>query len=392
MSVSDQTEIGPSIYENWKAALRSEAIQATFEYPFITDAHITGMITEGYGPYQFINTIASSLHDRNPTRPAIILRANVHLTFDPSKLQMEKTDDELYHGGYLQDEAAALVSLCLGVRLKSGEMTRRWDEPHGDPKGYPCYYHFINDPVLLRSGSGPIIPRALGTHSLEEVTPLSSLHKVLPKDAVILVRAARLYQDGLWISESEPHLSWLMFVSALETAANHWRAAIEPSIERLKASRPKLEEILLRHGGDDLLFEVAQEVAPYMGSTRKFVDFCLAFLPDPPSVRPLEWAQHSWERKPIRTSLERIYDYRSKALHGGKPFPHPMCEAPLSFGNDDALMEIPSGLASSAKGGTWLVDDTPMLLHTFEYIVRGALLKWWHSLAPHTSRGLEKGV
>src|SRR5437773_7120327 len=152
------------------------------------------------------------------------------------------------------------------------------------------------------------------------------------------------------------------------------RTAIEPPIDRLRASAPKLEEILTHYGGDDLLLKVAQEIAPYIGSTTKFVDFALAFLPEPPLVRPCEWAQHSWDTKPIRKSLKRIYGYRSKALHGGKPFPHPMCNPPVGVGDDDALTEIPCGLAASAKGGTWLNVDTPMLLHTFEYIVRGVLL------------------
>lgn len=171
-----------------------------------------------------------------------------------------------------------------------------------------------------------------------------------------------------------------MFVSALETAANHWRAAIETPIDRLRTSRPNLEEVLKQYGGDELVLKVAEEVAPYMGSTKKFVDFVLVFLPDPPSVRPYEWAQHSWDTKTMKASLETIYKYRSKALHGGKPFPAPMCDPPDRLGQEVGFGEIPTGLATSTKGGIWLKEDTPMLLHTFEYIVRGALLKWWQSL------------
>ncbi len=40
----------------------------------------------------------------------------------------------------------------------------------------------------------------------------------------------------------------------------------------------------------------------------------------------------------------------------------------------------PTSLATMANGGVWIIDDTPILLHTFEYIVRGALLNWWVSL------------
>lgn len=371
---------GPSFYENWKAALLGNAVQSSFEFPFFTDAHITGTITEGYGPYQFINTVLSSTRNTSASRPAIIFRVDVHQTFDPSQLEMDKTDDERYHGGYLQDEAAALVSLSVGIRLKSGAMIRRWHEPQGDAKGYPCYYQLADDPVPPTPCIDSVVPRARGTHSLADMTPMANLHRLPHKDAVILMRAARLYQDGLWIAESEPHLSWLMFVSALETAANHWRTAIETPVDRLRASRPDLEEILNQYGGDELVVKVAREVADYMGSTKKFVDFVLAFLPDPPSVRPHEWAQHSWDTKPMKASLKTIYKYRSKALHGGKPFPAPMCHSPDRLGPEVGLAEIPTGLATSTKGGIWLNEDTPMLLHTFEYIVRRALLKWWQSL------------
>ena len=147
---------GPGIYENWKAALLGKAVQSSFEFPFFTDADITGTITEGYGPYQFINTVSSSIRNTSPRRPVIIFRVDVHLTFDPSELEMNKTDDERYHGGYLQDESAALVSLSLGIRLKSGPMIRTWNDPHGDPKGYPCYFQFANDPVPSEfRNSGP---------------------------------------------------------------------------------------------------------------------------------------------------------------------------------------------------------------------------------------------
>jgi len=43
--------------------------------------------------------------------------------------------------------------------------------------------------------------------------------------------------------------------------------------------------------------------------------------------------------------------------------------------------EVPTWSAIATKGVVWTREDTPILLHTFEYIVRGALLKWWLSLA-----------
>lgn len=115
-----------------------------------------------------------------------------------------------------------------------------------------------------------------------------------------------------------------------------------------------------------------------MGATKKFIDFIIEFLPNKPKNKPSDGI-HPWEVEDIENSLRIIYDYRSKALHGGIRFPAPMCLPPyIEKGNK--IHELPMVLATSTKGGVWLKKDTPMLLHLFEYIVRGSILKWWDSL------------
>ena len=42
------------------------------------------------------------------------------------------------------------------------------------------------------------------------------------------------------------------------------------------------------------------------------------------------------------------------------------------------------GYGAGAYGGVWTAKDAPMKLHLFEYIVRGALLRWWESMLPRT--------
>lgn len=42
--------------------------------------------------------------------------------------------------------------------------------------------------------------------SVEEMLSFPTLEA---KQAIALVRSARLYQDALWLVESEPNLSWL---------------------------------------------------------------------------------------------------------------------------------------------------------------------------------------
>jgi hypothetical protein len=372
----ERRDRGPFAYENWVLSLRDAPRQMSFEYPLFTDAHITGMVTEGYGPYQFLNTIASVKRGSARKYPAIVLRMNSYLVYDP-ETDWSRTDESRYHGGLIHDEVAALLSLCLGIRFKAGGYTRIF-EPDKDPVGLPVHYSFEDDPVLPETTREYVIPQAVGTHSLDDVAPFKNLAVLSPGEAIALVRAARLYQDGLWIAESEPALSWLMLVSAVETAAHAWKETEETPLERLQASRPELENLLREAGGEQFLLKVAEQIAPYMGATRKFIDFVLAFLPEPPPERPVEWAQHPWDESSMKRSMQMIYKYRSRALHGGTPFPAPMSLPPMSL--EGRRIEVPSG-ATGTKGSVWVARDLPMLLHTFEYIARKALLKWWESMA-----------
>ncbi|MCB0170974.1 MAG: hypothetical protein KDJ97_10525 [Anaerolineae bacterium] len=367
-------EKGPFSYENWKAANIGMPSATAFEYPFFTDAHIVGdHIFEGLGPYQLINAVA--LPEVRQFRPSLVLHAKEH---SDSKLpNMTETDDSRYHGGNLADEIASIISLCLGIRLKSGGANRIFGIG-GDPKGLPTSsWGYTQDPVLPTLSKPPVIPQALGIHHLKNIVILETFPSLSLENSIALVRATRLYQEAIWIAESTPELSWIMLVSAVETVANRWRTAIEMPIDRLRASRPELEDILRGQGNDKFVASVAEQIAPYMGATKKFIDFVLEFLPPPPKERPTEAGQHSWTKSAIKKTMGKIYSYRSRALHGGHPFPAPMCQAPQGFGG--GIEEIPLGLATSMQGAVWLAKDTPMLLHTFEYIVRQTILKWWES-------------
>jgi hypothetical protein len=90
-------------------------------------------------------------------------------------------------------------------------------------------------------------------------------------------------------------------------------------------------------------------------------------------------------RPAVRMDIHRlppdlIYGYRSTALHQGRPFPAPMCEPPRAFDSGVAI-ERPLGLSSAAYNASWVKDEYPMLLATFEYLVHGALLNWWEHLS-----------
>ena len=163
------------------------------------------MITEGFGPYQFLNTVPFPRDKQNLT-PAIILRVENYLKYEmPSQ---DKTQEDYYHGGWLADEVASLASLAIGIRIKAGSVSREFSAD-GDPKGRPLAIQFKPDPVLLDNTNGLIIPRSKKTHSLDNLSPLTDLWRLNTNDVMALIRSARQYQDALWISESEPNLSGL---------------------------------------------------------------------------------------------------------------------------------------------------------------------------------------
>lgn len=366
---------GPTSYANWKAFENKKDRISISEFPLYTDARITGEITKDYGPYKFLNTVP--FEDKPGfLQPSIILRAEFYLDHEHPK--MNETDTSNYHGGLFPDEMAALVSLCLGVRVKAGGESRRFN-CDGDPLGRPRATGFRNKPTMSIGYKRLNIPDTVGAHSLNDLYPIKSLPKLSREKAVAVIRASRLYQEALWVSESEPALSWIMFVSAIEAGANMWFQGSGSSISKLKASKPNLFRILENTGIEGLAERVANEIVDSLGATNKFIKFVMAYLPEPPKKRPLGWAQISWSKTSMKAALGRIYGYRSNALHGGIPFPAPMCDGEID--SEGSMAEKPIGHASSSLGGVWLSEDTPMLLHMFEYITRGALINWINSLA-----------
>jgi len=63
-----------------------------------------------------------------------------------------------------------------------------------------------------------VLPAVTGQHSMMAIEEIKTFAALSPEQAIALGRAARLYQDALWLAESEPNLSWLMLVAAVETA------------------------------------------------------------------------------------------------------------------------------------------------------------------------------
>jgi hypothetical protein len=375
ISPNPPIKLNPSV-ANWQAFNEGLPWLASAEYPFFTDAWVTGEIN--LGPYSFMNTVAASMN--RAIKPGIVLRYAMHREWDYPDFR--HTDVATYHGGSAPEELAALASLCLGVRFRAGRSTRRF-EPRGDPKGHP---EEIGDQIepYFKCSTPPMIPGATsGQHAIEGVRLLPTLLTMSATKVNALIRAARLYQDALWLCESEPELSWLLLVSATESAAHEWHKEAEEITERLKSSKPDLFKYLEGHSDQTLLMRIANEFADTLGSTQKFVKFCLTHMPVAPSVRPAKWAQFAWSKNKLREALSKVYEYRSRALHDGRPFPAPMCTPPGCLQGWEAPSETMTSIGTHQNGSTWLKKDVPFHLHIFEYIARSAILDWWRrSAAP----------
>ena len=345
------------------------------EYPFYSDAHITSEFREGLGPYSFLNAFPDRAIPGTISVP-IILRVEIHLPeWNPEAIS--GTDESLYYGGAWVDEIAALASVALGVRIHAGTKSRLFGPPFDDPYGLPLKKK--NEPIFRAEPERLILPSVVGTHSMDQLEILESIPQIDPERYVKLIRACRSYQNALWIAESEPNFAWLMFVSALETAANDFYEIDASPDERLRASKPELVTYLEEYDDAEHVRKVAELIASSLGATKKFRDFTMHFMPDPPVQRPEhETLQVKWSKTGLKKVLNKVYEYRSRYLHGGIPFPAPMLLFPEPFDNELPPPEVPFGLASSAMGGTWdHRRDAPINLHCFHYITRKALLKWW---------------
>lgn len=368
----------PSSYQNWQAHNDGQPLLGKAEIPIYSDVDFSLPPTPGLGPYRLQHAFAVETHD-----PALILFVDQNARFE---LPMTRTDTSGFTGAFLGDEIAALMSLSLGRRFMAGLPTRTLDLVVGHDwiiMGDMDRPNFFRAPSARLIGQrAPILPRAT-VHIEARLDHLATFPNVPSHRATALVRAARLYRDALWIAEAEPELSWLLLISALEVAAVDHQAET-PSIDVLRASKPRLVE-RLDAVDSALATEVADHLARELRATARFLAFMLHFLPSPPEERPPEevpWARLDWQPKPMKKCLEKLYGLRSLALHEGIPFPPPMSSPPVTA---DRTWHAPServlGLASSSGGGSWIADDLPMSLHSFEYIARGALLKWWESIA-----------
>lgn len=367
----------PACYENWKKTL-GEAPRDTLEYPLFTDAEVVGETL--FGPYQLLNPIAGPDHDAQV--PAIYIRAPIG---ELSLPDMSETQDDSHHGGSFETELAALISLAFGMRAYAGAASRYF-QAGGDPKGKP--WSFVTgygaQPVLLRGANRrTILPLLRRPVTLAENDLLTRYGDLSSPQANVVMRVARLYQDGVWIAESQPALAWLLLVSAVETAAESWTKSPESASLRFKAWKPELAKLVTNECEDFAFTAIAEAVSHLTGATSKFIKFLVEFEQGPPDARPPAFAQIKWSKSQLKATFSKVYEYRSRALHSGRPFPTPMCDPPRKY--DHAYSEKPEGMATGVGTSVWRAEDTPILLSSFELIARLALQAWWRDLLANAS-------
>lgn len=348
------------------------SVSKMFEFPIYTDANITGESIDG--PIALLNSVTRG-QGIGDFRPAIVARVQTSAS-EQTPQPIEKTDVSLYHGGGITDEIAAVLSLTVGIRAEAGGPDRWFDglnepgRPHGIYAGPPPTRRTIDGP--------PRLPWAIGYHALPEHL-FTRLSQLSAEQATALVKAARSYQKAMWVGEWEPEQAWIYLVAAIEAIDRLVEYSDASDADLLLEYHPEIAKPIIEEASPQLLSKLAPRLRRLYGSKRKFSEFIITYLPDPPAQRP-PYSQLMWNAEGIAPRVRIIYDHRSLALHDGTPFPHPMCERPPKVdSNSPVPVEVPFFLAASAQQGKWLARDVPMYLHVFAYIVRGSILKWWDS-------------
>ncbi|MEU1457739.1 hypothetical protein [Streptomyces avermitilis] len=343
-----------------------------FEFLLYSDSGATGGLEASCPPYVLTNCLGQPAHDR--LAPVIAVYLDDHSP-DFDVQPMEKTDTEGWLNLSLDDEIACLISVVAGVRLRAGGPVRRFTAESTD-RGTPGFYaHRVPD---WTAATRPIYPTPQH-FPLEPLADWMNRYLALDReDAVTLVRAAHQFRDALWVADTDPELAWLLLVSAVEVIAGREALKNVAPAELLQQEMPTLAEQLLEAGGNTHLEAVAEQLVAIVRATARFMACMDKYRPGPPEIRPEEYAQVDWEWVRLKKATNQVYRYRSERLHAGVPFPQPMCYPPMTSGA--ALDERPSTRAAAAGNSSWIAKDLPMHLHTFGYIVRGALLNWWRSL------------
>jgi hypothetical protein len=368
---------GPYAHANWRAAHQLDRpLLHLFESAVYCDVRVMGELCVVGCPYYLLNTVPLVWTGASPAHVyPMVMRVQGFLEQQEYWTGSWEADNSRYANITIEDEIACLLSLVTGRRMKAGECVREYRvDPIGSPRCAVDAASFL----LSAESDRSTLPRQREQLSLgHDESVLLSYPDLRVDMAMALLRSARLYRDAISIGEREPELSWLLLVSAIETAANHWHTEpADDAVELLERMEPGFFTELSKYGEGPTQL-VADKLAHTMRASAKFMKFLQTFRPQAPEPRP-RFGKMEWSWGKLRDRLRRVYEVRSEALHSGVPVPHPMCQ-PVKI--QDGLEEVLIG-GQSSGGGVWDEKMAPMYLHVFEYIVRKALVAWWRSVVP----------
>lgn len=374
----------PLSYKNWLAYRDEGSAHTIFEYPIYSDISVISELCDGLEPFSFHNAMPVARYKGEVVIPVVL---RVGFSIDEQAINLTQSNFKNYHGGWINDEVAALMSLSLGARFYAGDEIRSFGQYRDDPLGTPQFQNRIQPPLSFIKSERYVLPEVATTKSLDDLKIIDNYQKLTSKSAAKIIQVARQYQNALWLSETDPSLTWIMLVSAAEVAANQWSKAKHSNSERLKFAFPDYYDFLEEIGNQDVIKKTADTFVDVTRSMRKFIDFYKYFLPDNICQESSKGFDCSGDN--LEKALKIIYKYRSEALHGGIPFPAPMCHAPSKI--DNFYWQKPTGLASTTLGSTWMSEDMPMNLHFFHYLTRLALINWWLECAKMEEKNLVDG-
>lgn len=365
------------LHENWLLYLDSQGCLYMSEFPMYSDVTVRAEVLEGMGPLTFHNALPFKQEGSGDVVIPVVVRVGFYSK--PDLPNLSESSYAHYHGGWLPDEIAALLSLALGARFFAGDSIREFDSYDNDPLGKPLFTNRTFPPISHISTKRHILPEVSQSKDLRDICFFESFGKLSPAIAERVIQCSRQYQNALWVAESNPELCWLMLISAIEIAANEWAKSEQIKLSDLETSYPEFFDELVKNENQVLLNLAAETFAPITKATAKFIKFCKEFSPK--NLEQKDSTGFKYSSTQLSKSLSTIYNHRSKALHSGIPFPAPMCSPPDEY-EKGVFRQVPNSLGVYTKGAVWVGSDIPMNLHLFHFLTREILLSWVRSLEP----------
>lgn len=365
----------PWSLDNWRRSATDDWFMMEEYQFFVPNAILSNEVV--VGPYTLLFSVVSKAES---AQTLITVRVLLFIN-NSSKSEEQET---LNFDAHIGDEISGLISIGLGVRNFCAGLSRRFHysgSPFGDPYGEPCLSEQFSPLTLLVPERYPVLPdvaAAIVSPSREHFTTLLSLEFASPDRYKAFIRASCMYKDALEMAEHDPNLSWILMVSALETAAAVEHQSEDTPEEVLKDGFADLYSVLQERTDNATMQMAASIIAPKLKATSKFLNFCLCYLPAEPGSRPDDInSRVIWDSKNIKRYLSKIYSYRSIYLHTGQHFPSLMSEPPIKFEEKPDVKRV-----NDWTSRNWKEKDVPINLHTFSYITRHILLNWCRSFKP----------